>query len=146
MYILSPKLKNLYFSLTASSYAFSTFSLPANALTSIISVDAGRGKFVISPSITLNCLPGYMKMSVQPVFSERIFPSRPAVSSVLVEVVPTAITLPPLSFVLFTSSAVSLAARFSSPPTSRRRRRPSVRPSAQSAPLASTSPSTPTSA
>ena len=38
----SPKEKKRYFSRTASSYAASTFSRPARALTSMISVDSGR--------------------------------------------------------------------------------------------------------
>lgn len=48
--IASPKLKNLYRSLTASAYAFSMFSFPASADTSISRVDSGRWKFVISAS------------------------------------------------------------------------------------------------
>ena len=52
--IASPKLKNRYLSLTASSYAASTCSLPASALTSMISVDSGKWKFVIRQSSTLN--------------------------------------------------------------------------------------------
>ncbi len=52
--IASPKLKKRYFSFTASSYAASTCSLPASALTSIMSVDSGKWKLVISPSNTLN--------------------------------------------------------------------------------------------
>ena len=52
--IASPKLKKRYLSLIASSYAFNTCSLPANAETSITSVDSGRWKFVIRQSSTLN--------------------------------------------------------------------------------------------
>ena len=40
--ILSPKEKNLYLLSTASLYAFIIFSLPAKALTNIISVDLGK--------------------------------------------------------------------------------------------------------
>ena len=40
--IASPKLKNLYRSLTATSYAASTCSRPASADTSMIKVDSGR--------------------------------------------------------------------------------------------------------
>ena len=58
MSMASPKLKNLYRSLTASSYALSTFSRPASADTSIIKVDSGRWKFVISASSTLKRYPG----------------------------------------------------------------------------------------
>ena len=54
MNIASPKLKNLYFSFTASLYAFNTFSLPANADTNINNVDSGKWKFVINPSKHLN--------------------------------------------------------------------------------------------
>ena len=42
-----PKLKNRYFSCTATSYACMIFSFPASADTSISSVDSGRWKFVI---------------------------------------------------------------------------------------------------
>ena len=56
--IASPKEKNLYFSLTASSYAANTCSLPASADTNIINVDSGRWKFVISPSRILNLYHG----------------------------------------------------------------------------------------
>ena len=40
--VASPKLKNRYLSLIASSYASSTCSLPASADTNITSVDSGR--------------------------------------------------------------------------------------------------------
>ncbi len=40
--IASPKLKKRYSSFTACSYAFSIFSFPASALTSITSVDFGK--------------------------------------------------------------------------------------------------------
>jgi hypothetical protein len=43
IYIASPKLKNLYFSLTASLYAFKINSRDASDDTSIISVDSGNG-------------------------------------------------------------------------------------------------------
>ena len=52
--IASPKLKKRYRSFTASAYACIIWSLPANALTSITSVDSGRWKFGISASIPLN--------------------------------------------------------------------------------------------
>ena len=58
MSIASPKEKNLYLSLTASSYAASILSRPANADTSIRSVLSGRWKFVISASVALNSYPG----------------------------------------------------------------------------------------
>ena len=51
--IASPKLKNLYRSCTATSYACMIFSFPASADTSISNVDSGRWKLVISPSIIL---------------------------------------------------------------------------------------------
>ena len=53
MNIASPKLKNRYLSRTASSYAASTCSRPASADTSIISVDCGKWKFVMSASTAL---------------------------------------------------------------------------------------------
>ena len=52
--IASPKLKKRYLSFTASSYAAITCSFPANAETSMISVDSGRWKFVINASRILN--------------------------------------------------------------------------------------------
>ena len=58
MNMASPKEKNLYFSLIASLYAAKMFSLPANALTNITSVDSGKWKFVISASRILNLYPG----------------------------------------------------------------------------------------
>ena len=42
MNMASPKEKNLYLSLIASLYAAKIFSLPANALTNITSVDSGK--------------------------------------------------------------------------------------------------------
>ena len=54
----SPKLKNLYRSCTATSYACMIFSFPASADTSISNVDSGRWKFVIRASIHLNLYPG----------------------------------------------------------------------------------------
>ena len=65
----SPKLKNLYFSLTASLYAFIILSLPANAETSITNVDFGKWKLVINASIALNLNPGYINISVHPLIS-----------------------------------------------------------------------------
>lgn len=56
--IASPKLKNLYRSCTATSYACMIFSFPASADTSISNVDSGRWKFVIRASIHLNLYPG----------------------------------------------------------------------------------------
>ena len=55
---VNAKLKNLYLSLIASSYAASTCSLPAKAETSITNVDSGRWKLVINPSRILNLYPG----------------------------------------------------------------------------------------
>ena len=107
MHILSPKLKNLYFSSTAVLYAFITLSNPAKADTSMISVLSGRWKFVMSPSSTLNSNPGYMKISVHP-SDGHTQPSFLATdSSVRQLVVPTAITLFPLRFVSFISFAVA---------------------------------------
>ena len=85
------------------------FSRPANALTSIISVDSGVWKFVNIWSTTLNLKPGYIKMLVELVpaltHSWRSFWARPsfsannfwaALSRVLTLVVPTASTGEPL--------------------------------------------------
>ena len=58
MNIASPKEKNRYFSRTASAYAFMICSFPANADTSISSVDSGRWKLVISASMILKRYPG----------------------------------------------------------------------------------------
>ena len=58
MIIASPNEKNRYLSFTASSYSRMMFSLPASVLTSISSVDSGRWKLVIRPSIALNLYPG----------------------------------------------------------------------------------------
>ena len=52
--IASPNEKNRYLSFTASSYAESTCSFPANADTSMTSVDSGRWKLVIRASRILN--------------------------------------------------------------------------------------------
>ena len=46
--------------------AAGTCSLPANALTSIMSVDCGRWKFVMRPPTTRNCEPGERKYLVAP--------------------------------------------------------------------------------
>ena len=51
----SPKLKNLYFSSTATLYAFKIFSLPASAETNISKVLSGKWKFVM----TLNLPAGH---------------------------------------------------------------------------------------
>ena len=92
----SPKLKNLYLFSIASLYALNIKSFPAIALTNIINVDSGRWKFVISPSAILNAYPGYMNISVHPDPSLASPSSVAIVSSVLIEVVPTGITFPPL--------------------------------------------------
>ena len=62
-------------------------------------VDSGRWKFVTRASITLNFFPGYINISVQPVFSDNTGDESPAVSKTLVAVVPTDMTRPPRFFV-----------------------------------------------
>ena len=95
--IASPKLKNRYLSLTASSYAASTCSLPASALTSMISVDSGKWKFVIRQSTTWNVLPGSRKSDVLAPSRAVISPASAsqALSRLRTLVVPTAMTRPP---------------------------------------------------
>ena len=77
------------------------FSLPAKALTSIISVLSGVWKFVNILSTTLNLKPGYIKIFVELVPAKTHSPLSPGVlfsfkilcalaSRVLTEVVPTA--------------------------------------------------------
>ena len=104
--IASPNEKNLYFSFTASLYAFITLSLPAKVETSIISVDCGKWKFVIKLSTTLNLYPGYIKILVHPLCSLTNPLLSPIVSNVLVDVVPTEITALPLFLVSFIISAL----------------------------------------
>ena len=108
MNIASPKLKNLYFSCTASLYAFIMYSFPANADTNINNVDCGKWKFVINPSMHLNVYPGYMNICVSPSIGSTVpFSGFAIVSNTLHDVVPTAITLFPFFFALFIHFVIS---------------------------------------
>ena len=62
--IQSPNEKNLYFSSTAVLYKCIVLLRPAKADTSIISVDLGKWKLVISASTTLNSYGGYINIDV----------------------------------------------------------------------------------
>src|SRR3989344_1539586 len=74
-----------------NAQALTASAMPANALTSIISVLLGRWKLVTSTSTTWNAKPGVMKMLVSP----EAWPVFAQDSSVRTVVVPTATTRPP---------------------------------------------------
>ena len=70
-------------------------SKPISALTSMNSVDFGKWKLVIRPSIALKRYPGVMKMAVSPSKGRMIRSSPVALSSRRRLVVPTEIRRPP---------------------------------------------------